>query len=95
MLNHKAFFYFMDISFKSIAFQLKYNSEQIDSVYRALLLEDKGDYKIPAFVIACMNIDLPSDFKKYVESSEKDVNILFEQRIIDTDKSNDWDLFEI
>jgi hypothetical protein len=85
----------MDLTFKSIAFQLKYNSEQIDSVYRALLLEDEGDYKIPAFIIADMNIDLPFDFKKYVESFGEDVNIVFEQRIIDTDKSNDWDLFEI
>jgi len=92
---HRAFFTFMDLSFKSIAFQLKYNSEQIDSVYRALLLEDEGNYKIPAFMIADMKIDLPFDFKKYIEGCRKDVNIIFEQRIIDTNKSNDWDLFEI
>ena len=85
----------MDLTFKSIAFQLKYNSEQIDSIYRTLIIDGKGDYKIPAFMIARMNLDLPSDFKKYVECFEEDVNILFEHRVIDNGKFNDWDLFEL
>jgi len=85
----------MDLTFKSIAFQLKYNSEQIDSIYRTLIIDGKGDYKIPAFMITRMNLDLPSDFKKYVERFEEDVNILFEHRVIDNGKFNDWDLFEL
>lgn len=85
----------MDLSFKSIAFQLKYNSEQIDSVYRTLLLDGKGDYKVPAIMIKYMNLDMPADFRKLTESFGEDVNILFEQRIIESSKFNDWDLFEL
>jgi hypothetical protein len=85
----------MDLSFKSIAFQLKYNSEQIDSVYRTLLLDGKGDYKIPALMIAHINLDLPPGFKNYASCAGEDVNILFEQRGIENSKFNDWDLFEL
>ena len=85
----------MDLSFKSIAFQLKYNSEQIDSVYQALLLNGKGDYKIPAVMIKYMNLDIPDDFRKWTENLGEGVNILFEQRIIETRKFNDWELLEL
>ncbi len=87
----------MDLSFKAIAFELKYSSYQIDSVYAALDLFDRGDQKISVHTLQCFNGHLPKDLKNYLlkfeDTSEKPINILFEQHNIPTNKQhNDWDL---
>lgn len=89
----------MDLSFKAIAFELKYASNQIDSIYALLDILNKGDQKIPILLLQDYKNNLPEDFKayisKYKDGVDQQVNILFEQHILPSNiKHNDWDLVD-
>lgn len=89
----------MDLSFKAIAFELKYSSNQIDSVYAALGILDSGDQKVPVFLLQSYKGWLPEDFIKYLSKitdlPESPVNILFEQHALPKNEPHDdWDLVE-
>lgn len=89
----------MDISFKSIAFDLKYSSCQIDSVYSVLGIMNKGPQKFALFTLQQLQPGfLPLDFRDYImkfkDTKEEPVNILFEHHSLPDDTPhNDWDLF--
>jgi hypothetical protein len=89
----------MDISFKSIAFELKYASNQIDSVYAALCILNSGDQKIPTNILNLYKGYLPEDFRaylsKYKDTPDSPVNIVFEHhKLPSNEQHNDWDLIE-
>lgn len=87
----------MDISFKSVAFQLQYTSAQIDAVYALLGLVDNGNYRIPSATLKMYKGDLPEKFKEWLEQCDENINICFEHhKMPDTNLSsfNDWDLIE-
>ena len=87
----------MDVSFNCIAFQLKFSSNQIDSVYSLLDLHEAGDQKIPVFILKQqIAFDLPEKFRKWVEQADENINIIFEQRVMSSQKVcfNDWDLID-
>lgn len=91
------FFSIMDISFKSVAFQLQYTSAQIDAVYALLGLVDNGNYRIPSATLKMYKGDLPEKFKEWLEQCDENINICFEHhKMPDTNLSsfNDWDLIE-
>lgn len=91
----------MDISFKSIAFELKYNSCQIDSVYSVLGIMDKGPQKFALFTLQQLHPGfLPLDFRDYImkleDTPKEPINILFEHNPRPDERPhNDWDLFYI
>lgn len=85
------------LSFKAIAFELKYSSTQIDSVYASLDLFNCGDQKIPVPVLQQYKGFLPEDFRAYIakynDTTDNQVDILFEQHSIPNKvMHNDWDL---
>lgn len=89
----------MDLSFKAIAFELKYSSNQIDSIYAALCILNSGDQKIPVFALKLYNGFLPETFRayisKYEDTPESSINIIFEQHKLPSNvRHDDWDLIE-
>lgn len=87
----------MDVSFNCIAFQLKFSSNQIDAVYSLLDLHERGDYKIPVFILKQqIAFDLPEKFREWVECADESINIVFEQRVLPPQKAcfGDWDLID-
>lgn len=88
------FFNFMDVSFKSIAFSLQFSSTQIDAIYSLLDIKNTGDQKIPVCLLkeAYFVDNLPGPFKRWLETCSENVNIVFEQSVIDTQPHNDWEL---
>lgn len=91
----------MDISFKSIAFKLKYSSCQIDSVYSVLGIMDTSPQKFALHTLQQLHPGfLPLDFRDYImkleDTPKEPVNILFEHNPRpDNRPHNDWDLLYI
>lgn len=86
----------MDLSFKSIAFELKYASPQIDAVYVSLDIANCGPQKVPVFMLQRYK-GLPEDFRQYLckiqDSKENPINILFEPHTLAKNENHDdWDL---
>ena len=86
----------MDTSFNAVAFELKYSSFQIEEIYSTLGFFDKGEQKVPAWLLSRIRF-LPEDFTKHASMYGDGVNIIFEPRTIPNDevKFDDWDLIEI
>lgn len=89
----------MHVFFSQIARKLKYNSDQVDSIYRILKIEENKDFEIDMMVLLNWRLSedlLPADFLEEIQhymylSSVQYGSVIFEARNFTRDEPEyDW-----